>query len=179
LKEISEAYQAGGATEADLFDHLLGPPDGTSLSVPFADLHRLSEPEHTIEFERYPFLRDVVERCRQRILEVELGRGETLTAASRPALALSGAGGLDSLVRLLGALGQWPLYRGRDRSRLTRSAVFSHLIRVTFPGESDTPDAFAARIREARIEKARVRELADFAPQWAEHATYALHWPAP
>lgn len=128
------------------------------------------------EFAQYPFLRGLVERCRERIIAVEVERGDTPTAASRPALALRYAGGLDVLARVLQALGRESFLRGWSHDGLSRSSVFSHLVRSTFPTEADTREAFAQRMGTAMIPPERLAELALFAPQWAGHVEQTLGW---
>ena len=171
LEEVLRAFEAGGATEADLLDYLLGPQND------FYTLRLLSSRKPPQQLQEHPVLRDLVQRCRERILEIELQRGDIPTAASRPALALRYTGGLDVLVRALQAMGRATFVHRRSVDQLSRSAVLSHIIRATFPSESDTPEAFAERARAARIPRRRLIELAVFAPQWARHVEHAVGWP--
>ena len=179
LDEVLTAFGAGGATVDDLYDQLLG-PRATGHYGNFNDLQTLSGRKVTGPLETYPALRDIVERCRTRILEVELERGELPTAASKPAAVLRWAGGLATLARLLPALGEKTAFtRGRSwrySNDESRAAVFSHLIRATFPGPDDTPEAFAQAMQKAKVGQKRLIELAVYAPQWARHVEQALGW---
>lgn len=178
LEDVLAAFHAGGASEADLFDHLLGPrPEIRYGRSQFHDLWQLSGRKPHPLVERYPALREIVRRCRERILEVEWERGEMPTAASAPALALRYTGGMEALVRLVRALGQENLVRGWIYDSLSKAAVFSHLIRATAPTESDTPEAFADQVRAARIPQKRLIEVAIYAPQWATFVEHTLEWP--
>lgn len=179
LEDVLRAFYAGGATEADLLDHLLGPrPEPQWYAyASFGDLGQLSGRKPHPLVEAYPILHDLVHRCRERILEVELARGEMPTAASRPALSLRYAGGLETLLRLLRALGRTGFVRGWTYDSLGKAAVLSHLIRSTVPLATDTPAAFADRVRSARIPRKRLVELAVYAPQWASFVEHALQWP--
>ena len=67
---------------------------------------------------------------RNRILEIELARGELDTPASLPAIHMACTGGLSTLERALGAVGsaglarqQWHSYRGSP----SRAQVMTHL----------------------------------------------------
>jgi HEAT repeat protein len=171
LEEVLLAFEAGGATEADLLDYLLGPQND------FYTLGSLSGRKPSQQLQEHPVLQNLVQRCRERILEIELQRGDMPTAASRPALALRYTGGLDVLVRALQAMGRATFVHRRSVDQLSRPAVLSHIIRATFPSESDTPEAFAEQARAAKIPRRRLIELAVFAPQWARHVEHAVGWP--
>lgn len=177
LEDTLAAWKAGAATEADLLDRLLGSQEDECGWAHGHDLHRLTGRKPSPFFAEYPGLSEVVDRCRERVLEVELRRGDLPTAASTAALAIRAAGGLETLVGLLQALGKTGLVRGWISNDQGRAPVFSHLIRTTFPGPEDTPAAFAQRVREARIAEKRLVEIAFYAPQWAAHVEAALGWP--
>lgn len=176
LTLVLEAFEAGGATEADLFDQLLGP---RSARYPhdFSELRQLTGRATPEVLKRNPWLAPFVERCRERILEVELARGESATAASLPAMALRASGGLNTLARVLTAMGKTALVRGWSYDGESRGSVFSHLIRVSFPAEGDSPVAFATRMRVSGVPDQRLLEVALFAPQWATHVEETLEWP--
>lgn len=181
IEDVLFALQAGGATEADLLDHLLGPrPEGRYTYYgrhQFGDLWRLTGRKSHPLTKKHLVLHEVVDRCRERILEVEINRGEMPTAASLPALALRYSGGAKTLVQLLRALGRGKLVRGWTYDSLGKATVFSHLIRASGPAESDTPDAFAEQVEDAGIRTARLIELAVYAPQWASFVEHTLKWP--
>ncbi len=171
LEEVLAAWKAGGAKHDDLLDQFLGPgTDGRELG-------RLTARKPPKLFEEYPGLGELVAQCRDRILEVELERGDSPTAASAPAKALQCLIGVPSLVRLLVALGKEPFLRGYAYTNESKSAVFSRLIRATAPAEGDTPEGFAAAVRAAGIAPERLIELAVFTPHWARFVEPAVKWP--
>lgn len=176
LDEVIAAYRAGAATQADLLDHLLGSRDAPRWGIGFESLRILSGRNPHPLFDDIPLLRDLVNRCRERIIEIETKRGELPTAASAPALALRSVIGADKLIRLLRALGSSNLVRGYTFDSLSKSSVLSHLIRITFPGESDSFESFAHALREANIPPARLLEVAVYAPQWTEFIEHTLNW---
>jgi len=174
LEDVLHALKAGGVTKDDLLDYLLGPRgpyDGFHI---LGYLSRRNPPQPVRE---HPILMDVIKLCRERIVEIEQSRGDLPTAASRPACFLQYSGDMEVLIRLLRALGSDPLIHRRTFDELNRAAVLSHLIRVTFPSDSDTPEAFAERMRESSIPPRKWIELAVFAPQWARHVAHALGRP--
>lgn len=171
------AYVAGGATEADVLDHLIGPRIWKSWGHSFTELHALSGRKPTPEMSKYPFLAELVERCRRRIIEIELARGDMATPASNAALSLRWTGGLETLVKVLAGMGKENFVRGWNSDAVSKAAVFSHIVRSTFPGEGDTYSSFADQMRAARVSQKRLLELAMYAPQWAGHVEHTLGWP--
>lgn len=175
-EEIAAALRVGAANEHDVYDHLLARTTDAQYGR-FNDLQSLSSRKSLPIFDKTPGLRPIVDNCRKRILEVELRRGDTETAASEPARALRYSGGRDVLLQLVAALGKDTFARGYSYyGQTNRSNVFSHLIRATFPGEADTPEAFAQAAEAANIGEKRLIETAVYAPQWAKHVEAALGW---
>lgn len=195
LEDVLQAYQVGAAGEDDLFVYLLPVPAGVQQGGPhsfdgtyflmmqpqyllrqqFGALHLFSGKRPHPLFREFPFLQGIVDRCRERILEVELQRGDLPTAASAAAHALRGVPGAASMVRLLCALGN----AGLERNALSqdRSSVLSHLLHVSYPLETDTAEAFATLVQGAHIPARRLVELAVYAPQWAPFVERTLGWP--
>jgi hypothetical protein len=176
LELLLAGRKAGTATEADLFDQLLGPRRVEHYGNPFDDLQELSSPKPPPVVESNPELRAVLDRCRARILAVELARGENPTAASRPAQALRSVFGLDTLLRVLTALGKKNL--SRRSYGLSRAEVLTRLLAVCYPLPGDTPEAFAERMKgRADVSRERLLELGFLAPQWLVHVEHTLGWP--
>lgn len=183
LDDLAAAFDAGVATEADVVDHLIGARDtdaspyayfGGGQFADLGDLTRRRPRQIVADDDR---LREIAARCRTRVIDVELRRGEAPSAASGPALAIRHAGGLDVLVAVLRTLGREAFVRGWRFDGLARTVVFSHLIRSTVPDEGDTPERFTDAMEGASIAEQRLVELGAFAPQWASHVEAALRWP--
>ncbi|MBC8136182.1 MAG: hypothetical protein H8F28_09875, partial [Fibrella sp.] len=181
IEEITAALRVGAANEHDLYRTLLPKPaprkENQYYHEPsYSELAQVSGRKVPL-FDTTPGLREIVDNSRRRILEVELRRGDTETAASRPALALRYSGGMDVLLKTVAAMGKETFARGYSYyGQSNRSNVFSHLIRATFPGETDTFEAFADAVKEAKIPEKRLVEVAVYAPQWAKHITHTLGW---
>jgi hypothetical protein len=182
LDVLLAAYEAGAATQADLLDELLGPrgqPDGW-WDRELASLGRLTSREPDPALASVPELKALVERCRDRVLEVELARGETPTAATDAANSLNALTGLPTLLRLLHAVGPKVLDR-RSGFGQGRLAVLSHLVSITHPAADDMPERFTEEVKAAvkagRIDGERIMELAFLAPQWVRHVEHCLGWP--
>lgn len=118
----------------------------------------------------HPAFAAVVRKVCDRIVELELTRGETPEVWSRAAIAIKRLEGARHLARLLGALGPLPLTRKKNHSHepdLTRPGVLVHLIGACHPAADDTPEDFARLMREAGVSESRLLELAIFRPVWS------------
>jgi hypothetical protein len=176
VEELVAAFAAGVASGDDVVDHLFGPQLRTSHGYTYSSDLRLLSGRRLPAWAQAPGLAEIVDRGRRRVLGIELARGETPTEASALALELQHSGGLDVLGRLLVAMGREKFVRNWRYEGEARHVVFSHLIRVTMPGEDDTPEAFASEMRSRGVKEQRLVELAAFAPQWVRHVEHALGW---
>ena len=179
LKEVLAAFEAGVATEADVFTRLVGIQTmGTQLgNRQFRELKDLTGRKPHALIQGTPQLEDMVDRCRDHILQIELRRGELPTAATGPALSLSSITGIPTLLKLLQNFGTERFARGWLRDSQSKASVFSHLFRVSFPEPDDTPESFARQVKATEISQQRLVELAVYAPQWARYVEQALGWP--
>ena len=177
LNVLASAHAAGAATDADVFDQLLGVREEVRFgSGSFDDLVRLTRRSGKELLDKYPGLRPLTERCRARVLEVELTRGDTPTPASKPARSLETVFGIGNLVNILRALGKGHFKRGWACDDEDKESVLSHLTRVCFPAEGEVPADFAKQVKAAQISEERLVELALYAPQWVTHVEEALGW---
>jgi HEAT repeat protein len=179
FQEILDAYRAGGATRADLLDAILGPPDAVSYaSHEFPHLSELTDRRpRTTWVADFPELCELANLCRERILQIELARGDTETAASSSALSISSVWGIDTLVRILQALGSERFHRGYSyRNNLGKGCVLTHLAASCYPKEGETAEQFAQKMRAASVPDDRLIELAFKAPQWVEFVEHTLGW---
>ncbi len=185
LGYVIESYQAGFARFDDIADVLLGPNRGRYSA--FHDLSNLTRvPLGKTSREMLAKTKGLakwVDQARERILDIELARGEAETVATEAALELSGLVGIDTLMRIISTLGRdkFKIVRGWSASPgQSRAATLTQLISATYPHESDTPQEFSKRIRQAIAEghcdETRLLELAFLAPQWTKFIEAHLNW---
>jgi hypothetical protein len=180
LDDLLLAYEAGAATRDDLFYMFLGPRhhDGYGMRFhllsQFSGQHRHDRVEPL--YAKFPVIREIVDACRERILDVECRRGELPTAATAPASSIRSVPGMRNLFRLLVALGEAGFSRGYSYHAQSRSEVFSHLIRNSYPVASDTLNVFTEEVRAYNISEKRLIELAVYAPQWSNFVQHAIGW---
>ncbi|MCB2156571.1 DUF4132 domain-containing protein [bacterium] len=127
-------------------------------------------------------IRPVVEKVLDRVLEIELGRGEKETPVSRLVYSLSYIEGVERLIGVLGVLGKTNFERSGDYwgDGKIQAKSFSRLVRAIHPTkeEAEAPKKIVAKLNAAKIPESRLIELAMFAPQWARHVGLALNWKA-
>ncbi|PSF30032.1 hypothetical protein C7H19_24070 [Aphanothece hegewaldii CCALA 016] len=196
LRDTVLAYRLKEATEADIIAYLLAenptpelnefdvlikqinPSALTHLKRPQRDFHDLSVlTARKQDTDLDPILKELSDRCRTRIIEVELQRGDLPTAASIPALAIRSVEGIATLIKLLQLFGKNKLIRGYSYDNQSKATVFSHLIRISFPASAETPQDFAQAVKTAKIPEQQLIELAFYAPQWTNYVEYAIEQP--
>lgn len=196
LWDVYSAYQLGAATDDDLMFFLLGAEEHNeetaylsshvvagnaseakaNLRTSFPDLSQLTRRNVPEFYAAHPFLLELADRARQRILTIELQRGDLPTAASNAARALKSIVGMTTVIQLIQAFDCTKLVRHFAYNNLSKPAVFSHLMRISFPATDDTPAEFSQRIQSAQIKPDQLIQCAFYAPQWATHIEQALGW---
>ena len=185
LPVLVAGYKAQAATRTDFLDDLIGPRERGQWGNPFDTLNtltRLTGSKTSPRVAQRPELLAALDAVVARVVEVELDRGETPTAATPAANAVQHLSGLDTLLRLVGALGKTGFVQGPSYgSSLNKPAVLTHLIRQSVPRDDDTPAAFAAAVKEAvaagKFAVERVAELGLVNPRWMQHVQLTLGWP--
>lgn len=180
IHDVARFHRLGIATDAEVIWRLVGErPFKTDYerADAFADLAAASTPlPHPQPDLTHPGFAAVVTRVCERVVELELQRGETPEAWSWAALAIRRIEGSRHLARLLAALGSLPLTRKkslRGNLDLTRPAVLVHLIGVCRPAAGDTAGEFSRQMREAGVAADRLFEVAVLRPVWAEFVGHA------
>ena len=178
FNEMCAAHTEGGSTDADIIEDLIGDRRQHSHydRGNFQNLSKLTRRKTSPEFCQYDFIAALMEKCRERILEVELTRGDSPTAASRLALQLRSVWGISNLTAILKVLGKRNFGRGRAYNNVSLEMVISHLARVCFPADGETAADFSRQMKEAGVPEQRQVELAVYAPQWAAFVESSLGW---
>lgn len=173
---LLHAYRAGLANRSDLLDQLIGDRPHERYNNPFDDLHLYTRRKLRENTPNYPDWMQAVSDVRDRVLEVELTRGDLETPATLPAQSLQSVNGAALTLRLLAGMGKNPLKRGHSWNNTSKDVTFSHLLRVSFPAQTDTPALFARLAKEYALPDTRLLDLAMFAPQWANLISETVGW---
>ena len=173
-----KAFDINVITEDDLIWYFLGgkPLGGYPAVRQFAEFGATISPHYNRGCEelRHPRVMKVVSRCLERILDVELRRGEAAQDSSYAAKQVSNLRGATWLIKVLVALGSCDLRRVQRSDDFSRSGIFSHLICVCHPEKDDTAESFAAAWKQSRVSRERLIEVAVLAPQWAAFIGHAI-----
>ncbi len=174
------AFLAGGATRGDAIDLLLVSGDNEARGKrDFKSLQALQTKPWEKWLDKVPALRELMEACRARIVEVEMTRGELPTAATDAVMSLAHSGGTEVFLASLKSLDKESFVRSgwwrySYYGNVTRAVSFSHLLRVSKP--DDLAAEFAQRAADLKISETRLVEAAMFAPQWAKAVEKAAGW---
>lgn len=127
----------------------------------------------------FTFLEDMVCKCRSRILEIELIRGDSSTSATHLAKCIDRLYGTDYFVNILNAMGKDTLYRGYIYSygdrEYTKKEILSTLLKRCYPDECSQKD-FNLKIEKANLSEKRLCEAASYSPQWLPLVSGYLGW---
>jgi hypothetical protein len=185
---LFKAYGLGLANLNDIADQLVGPDeDDENGRSDFSSLSSLTKRRLPAFEQRLlnenPPIAELVNRIRSVVLESELERGDIPTAATVPAHAIESFYGIDTLVRLMTALGKngfKPHTGWRAETKYQRLPTLTHLASVTYPATDETVEQFAARMKKevkaGSFPEDRLIELAFLAPQWTKFVEAYFQW---
>lgn len=105
---------------------------------------------------------------KKNMLAVEVERGDLPTEVSEYISDFVKVEGVTYVFEILERLGKENLNRGYSQHRDSKKANFSTILSISVPSETDTYEVFEAGIKEAKIPKKRLMEVACYATQWAE-----------
>lgn len=165
------AYKQAVINQDDFTESILfGMDDLRSLTT--KNKERKSEYQEDEEVMR------IVYKCVNRVLDVELKRGDTGTPLTPQVTKFQSIYGIDRLVEILSALKKDNLQKGYVYSggQTSKKESFSHLLRVSYPNKEETFTDFSAAIKKAKISEQRILEVAMYSPQWLPMVQEFLGW---
>ncbi|MDR2705287.1 MAG: DUF5724 domain-containing protein [Planctomycetaceae bacterium] len=133
-------------------------------------LRKISETENDDSPQLSHFQR-LLPKVIDRIIEIELKRGDSPTEVSKMAFAINHLEGIQYFVRILKAMDKTPFTCAYDWSYdNSRSDIFSSLLRACKPEKNADSKLFTG------IPKQRLLEAAIYAPQWIDFVQEFLGW---
>ena len=130
--------------------------------------------------EIFPFLKPIIEEIQNKFLDVELIRGDASTAVSHFVQAFQNIYGSNRFVEILKGLGKATLYANYIYSygneSMTKQKLFSYLLSICHPLESDTQESFNEMMKKEKIAELRLIQAAVYAPQWQKFVSSYLGW---
>lgn len=128
---------------------------------------------------RYPHAEPIARALTERLVALEMKRGELPTPLTPLCAAILRHEGAAAFCGLLAALGKDSFYRGYGYLLYGKEKreVLSMLLRRCWPAATDTAQTLMAEAKRAGITEKRLAEAVMYAPQWARLAEQALDWP--
>jgi Family of unknown function (DUF5724)/Domain of unknown function (DUF4132) len=178
---LMAAVTAGIANQTDVMEALIGPSNlrptkNVACNNGFTD-HLTQKPSPLVQAN--PQLQPLLEQCADRVLEIELQRGDLPTPATGAATRIRFLAGLPRLMQILKVIGQDNISRGGGyyyNDQTPRLVVFSDLLKAVYPSQADTQADFDKAIKQAKIPEQRLLELGLFAPQWTQFVAKNVAW---
>lgn len=124
----------------------------------------------------FSLFRSLAQQIVDRILEIELKRGDSETQVTSLAEELSYIYGADTFIRILQAFGKDTFIRDSYNWGSTKRGVLSSLLHACHPLPTDTSENLKKLAKQAEISNERLVEAAMFAPQWIELTEKAIGW---
>ncbi len=125
-------------------------------------------------------MKAVLDTVVDRIVSIELGRGDLATEVSSFVTRLQRFEGMDYWVRLLAGLDQDAFVRGYVYSyngNLTKKEAFSHLLKNCHPCTGEDAALLGKLLKEHKgVTEKRLLEAAMYAPQWIDIVAEHLGW---
>jgi len=166
LRLYLDAVTLGEAGESDICDKII-----FSEEV----MRKLTTAKRSELLDQYDFLEPILIKCRNRVLEIELKRGDSNTLVTPLAMQIQSVPGIAYLIQILNALGEESLERTYAYED-TKKSVLSHLLEVSHPEKGENQEEFNRAIKEAGIVEQRLVEMAIYAPAWVALVEKYLRW---
>lgn len=111
-----------------------------------------------------------------RVLEIELQRGDTPTVVTKLANKINVVSGIDYLIKILVGLGKEKPKCGFWGLGDSKRDTFTWLLHVSCPADNDTAKQMKEKAKEAGISDERLVEAAMYSPRWLELVEEAIGW---
>lgn len=183
--DFVRAWMMGLIPEGEVYREMMGRVNSPAriegiMMVMYGRYRHASEKEEFADLADFNFerFRPLAQRIVNRILDIELQRGDTPTDATPLADNLRCIYGAEVLVRILKAFGKdnftrenyWP------QEEKSKRGVLSKLLRNCYPNPDDTPARLKKLARESGIADERLAEAAIAATQWLDLVEKSIGW---
>lgn len=175
LADFSKAYGMGLIDKEEIFKELTSRANSQKNICQLTFRNRYSN-NNTFSF---PELEEIRKTVVDRIVEIELKRGDMDTEVSSLARQIGIYKGITHFVNILKGTGNDPFVRGYlymwgDN---TKKKMYSHLLKGCYPDEGDTAGKLKELLKNEKISDKRLLEAAMYAPQWIDIIEEYLAWP--
>lgn len=182
--DFGRAYVMGIIPESEIIKELMIRPNAQE-SLAWASSYLFDKLTHgqKLEFSKYENidfskLKEVFKKVIDRILDIELKRGDLVTEVSPLAMKLAWVEGAPVFVNILKAIGKDSFGKVDYyyTSNYTKKEVLSKLLRCCYPSETDTAETLGGLLKGTGITDKRLVQAGMYAPQWLEIIEEYLNW---
>ncbi|WP_179088102.1 DUF4132 domain-containing protein [Paenibacillus sp. FSL R7-0273] len=174
LDDYLRAFEAEWIGENELYKELLASEGSKQHMQNLTSSHRnLAWIEDSLS------ITSLRSRLIDRLMEIELARGDLPTEVTPLVMGLQRISGMEYFIRILTGLDKETFVRGYiygyGRS-ITKKETFSHLLKNCHPREGEDAAMLGKMVKESGISEKRLLEAAMYAPQWLELVAEHLGW---
>lgn len=172
LKDYLRAFEAGMIGTGEVYRELVGSQDSRNHI-------------RNITSKRYDWIDDkpklitIRQTAVERILEVELERGDLATEVTPLAMGLERIEGMEHFIHILSGLQEETFIRGYIYGygdSITKKESLSHLLKISYPREGEDDTLLRQMLVGLNITEKRLLEAAMYAPQWLDIVAKYLNW---
>lgn len=182
--DFARAWMLGLIPTEEVYRELMGRPNSPAqiknITLALNENRRLYSRDNNcfahlkdIDFSTF---RPVLQKVTERILEIELKRGDSETQVTSLAEALDCIYGAENFICILQAFGKDTFIRDSYNWGCTKRGILSSLLRACHPLPTDTSAELKKLAKKAEITDERLVEASMFAPQWIELCEKATGW---
>lgn len=175
LVDFERAFNLSLVDENELLTELCG----RRLSP--RNLQSLTEKVHwnPHDFSAFPKLNEACKKVTDRVLEIELRRGDLPTEVSHLASRIFKCTGTRFFVDILVGAEKDSYVRGYIfvGGDSTKKHSFSHLLKCCFPNEGEDEITLRELLKNRKVNEKQLIDAAMYAPQWVEIVEKYLDWP--
>lgn len=175
IQDFERAYRLGLVDENELYAELCGRPlSKENLNIVTND-QRYGHKEMADCFK----IREVTQKVIDRVLEIELKRGDMTTEVSHLASKINRCTGTRFLADILVGAEKDTYVRGYNfvGDDSTKKQIFSHVLKNCYPAESEDENTLRELLKRIKVSDKQLVDAAMYAPQWLEIAEKVLDWP--
>lgn len=135
--------------------------------------------ENSDLLKKYPEITPLVLKVLNRVLEIELERGDLATSVTNFADGIHYFEGASYFVQILERLEEEGFIRGYFYSggdEISKKESFSSLLKACYPSKYDNLELFTQLFKGKEISDKRLLEAAMYAPQWLDLVSEYLNW---
>ncbi|CEH28820.1 hypothetical protein AM501_14390 [Aneurinibacillus migulanus] len=175
--DFARAYDEGIIDTDEMYKELMGRQSSRDnirqITTPEGEGYRGNQ-----HLKSFPFMKEFEHTVVERILDLELKRGDLPTEVSSLASKIVRYEGMTHFVDILVGMNSETFVRGYNyiSENPTKKEIFSHLLKVCYPKQDEDEKLLKKLLKGRSISEKRLLEAAMYAPQWIDIVEKYLGW---